>query len=92
MRIGPKATAIACAVASAALAGIAAPAANARGADAVIRDLESEGYTVMQNWLNGAKPQILPSCAVVRVNNPSSDEPAPGDVVWVDIVCPNNAS
>lgn len=92
MKIGPKSLAVAVAIASAALAGVAAPAAHANGADAVIKDLEAEGYTVMLNWLNGNKPQILHRCTVVRVNNPSSDEPAEGDVVWADVACPNNTS
>ncbi|MCT7371779.1 hypothetical protein A7R75_22515 [Mycolicibacterium llatzerense] len=74
------------------LTGITAPAAHANGADAVIRDLEAEGYTVRLNWLNGNKPTLLPRCTVVRVNNPSSDEPAEGDVVWADVACPNNTS
>ena len=92
MKIGPKSLALAVAIASAALAGVAAPAAHANGADAVIRDLEAEGYTVRINWLNGNKPVLLPRCTVVRVNNPSSDEPAEGDVVWADVACPNNTS
>lgn len=92
MRIGTKSAAMALALAGGVFAGIAAPAAHANGADAVIRDLEAEGYTVMLNWLNGNKPQILHRCTVVRVNNPSSDEPAEGDVVWADVACPNNTS
>lgn len=93
MSLAAKSFAVAFAVASAALtAGVAAPLAHANGADAVIRDLEAEGYTVRTNWLNGARPTLLPRCTVVRVNNPSSDEPAPGDVIWVDVTCPNNIS
>ena len=91
MKIGTTSLAVAVAFASAALAGVAAPVAHANGADAVIRDLQDEGYTVMLNWLNGLKPQLLPRCSVVRVNNPSSDEPKPGDVVWADVACPNNS-
>ncbi len=92
MKIGTTSLAVAVAFASAALAGVAAPAAHANGADVVIRDLEAEGYTVRLNWLNGNKPTLLPRCTVVRVNNPSSNEPAEGDVVWADISCPNNTS
>jgi hypothetical protein len=82
------------AVAATALAGtgVVAPLAHANGADSVIRDLEAEGYTVRINWLNGARTSLLPRCSVLRVNNPSSSEPAPGDVVWVDVRCPNNVS
>ncbi|GAA2428296.1 hypothetical protein [Mycolicibacterium llatzerense] len=92
MKIGSKSTVVALVVASGLLTGITAPAAHANGADAVIRDLEAEGYTVRLNWLNGNKPTLLPRCTVVRVNNPSSDEPAEGDVVWADVACPNNTS
>ncbi len=92
MKIGSKSTVVALVVASGVLTGITAPAAHANGADAVIRDLEAEGYIVRLNWLNGNKPAILPRCTVVRVNNPSSDEPAEGDVVWADVACPNNTS
>ncbi|WP_071285425.1 hypothetical protein [Mycolicibacterium llatzerense] len=92
MKIGRKSTVVALVVASGVLTGITAPAAHANGADAVIRDLEAEGYTVRLNWLNGNKPTLLPRCTVVRVNNPSSDEPAEGDVVWADVACPNNTS
>jgi hypothetical protein len=72
--------------------GIAVPLAHANGADAVIRDLEAEGYTVRINWLNGARTSLLPRCSVLRVNNPSSSEPSPGDVIWADVTCPNNVS
>ena len=92
MKIGSRSTVVALVVYSGVLTGITAPVAHANGADAVIRDLEAEGYTVMLNWLNGNKPQILHRCTVVRVNNPSSDEPAEGDVVWADVACPNNTS
>jgi len=92
MKIGSRSTVVALVVSSGVLTGITAPVAHANGADAVIRDLEAEGYTVMLNWLNGNKPQILHRCTVVRVNNPSSDEPAEGDVVWADVACPNNTS
>ncbi|OKH79688.1 hypothetical protein EB75_23955 [Mycobacterium sp. ST-F2] len=92
MKLGSKSVAVAVALASVALGGVTAPSAHANGADAVIRDLEAEGYIVRINWLNGNKPTVLPRCTVVRVNNPSSDEPAEGDVVWADVACPNNTS
>ena len=92
MKLGSKSVAVAVALASVALGGVTAPSADANGADAVIRDLEAEGYIVRINWLNGNKPTVLPRCTVVRVNNPSSDEPAEGDVVWADVACPNNTS
>ncbi|MEE6167393.1 MULTISPECIES: hypothetical protein [unclassified Mycolicibacterium] len=80
-----------CAVAGTAFvgAGVGAPVAAAHGADAVIADLQAEGYNVNINWVNGANQQ-LSDCTVVRVNNPSSSpEPLPGDTVYVDVTCPN---
>src|SRR6185312_10970574 len=56
-------------VATAALAGAAvsaltgAPTAAASGADATIAELQSEGYIVQINWLNGASVS-LPLCTV----------------------------
>jgi len=92
MTLKASAVVIALTIAGSALAGVAAPLAHARGADAVIRDLEAEGYTVRTNWLNGQRTSLLPRCTVVRVNNPSSSEPSPGDTVWVDVTCPNNSN
>lgn len=86
-----KAVAVVFAVAGTAYIGAAAPPAGADGADAVIRDLEAEGYTVNINWLSGFNTQQLSDCTVVRVNNPSSNpQPMPGDTVYVDVTCPNN--
>lgn len=80
------------AVAGAAVAGAAAPLARASGADEVVADLQSEGYIVNINWLNGFNTQQLSDCTVVGVNNPSSSHtgPVPGDTVYVDVTCPNN--
>lgn len=91
MSLRVKSIAMSLAVAGTALAGagIVAPLAHANGADAVINSLQAEGYTVRINWLNGQRQSFLPRCSVVRVNNPSSSEPKPGDVVWVDVTCPN---
>jgi hypothetical protein len=79
-------------VAGTAVSGAVAAPAHASGADAVIHDLEAEGYIVRINWLNGFNTQHLKDCDVVRVNNPSSSNtgPMPGDVVHVDVTCPNN--
>jgi hypothetical protein len=91
MSLGAKSIAVVFAVAGAALAGAAAPLARAHGADAVINDLEAEGYITHINWVNGFSTQQLSDCTVVRVNNPSSNpEPMPGDTVYVDVTCPNN--
>jgi len=86
-----KSVAVVFAVAGAALAGTTAPIAHGRGADAVINDLEAEGYIVRINWVSGFNTQQLSDCTVVRVNNPSSHpEPMPGDAVYVDVTCPND--
>jgi hypothetical protein len=91
MSLGAKSVAVVFAVAGATLAGAAAPVASAHGADAVIGDLQAEGYTVNINWINGFNTQQLSDCTVVRVNNPSSNpDPMPGDTVYVDVTCPNN--
>ena len=74
-----------------ALSGVLAPVARADGADAVIADLEAQGYIVHINWVNGFDTQQLADCTVVNVNNPnSSDEAAVGDSVYVDVTCPNH--
>lgn len=73
------------------LAGALAPVARADGADAVIADLEAQGYIVRINWVSGFDTQQLADCTVVNVNNPnSSDEAAVGDSVYVDVTCPNH--
>ena len=91
MTLGARIIALALAATPAILAGPTAPPAHAHGADAVISDLEAEGYLVRINWLAGFNTQQLSDCTVVRVNNPSSNpEAAPGDTVYVDVTCPNN--
>lgn len=92
MSLRAKSVAAVLAVAGAALAGAAAPLAHAHGADAVVADLQGEGYIVHINWINGSTQQ-LSDCTVVRVNNPDSSgavDPKPGDAVYVDVTCPNN--
>lgn len=76
---------------AAALAGTLAPVAHADGADAVVADLEAQGYIVHINWVSGFNTQQLADCTVVNVNNPnSSDTAAVGDSVYVDVTCPNS--
>jgi hypothetical protein len=79
-------------VAGATLAGAAAPLAHAHGADAIIADLEAEGYIVHINWVSGFNTQQLSDCTVVRVNNPDSSnaDPEAGGTVYVDVTCPND--
>lgn len=92
MNLKASAAVVALTIAGGAVAGVAAPLAHARGADGVISSLEAEGYTVRINWLTGQRTSLLPRCTVVRVNNPSSSEPKPGDVVWVDVTCPTTSN
>jgi hypothetical protein len=66
-----------------------APTASAAGADAVVADLQNQGYLVQINWINGATKELA-RCTVVNVNNPSSSAPKPGDTVYVDVKCPNH--
>jgi hypothetical protein len=74
-------------VAGAALIG--APTAAASGADAIVANLQAEGYLVTVNYVNGAS-KALSQCTVTDVNNPSSSPPKPGDNVYVDVTCPNH--
>jgi hypothetical protein len=67
-----------------------APSAHASGADAVIADLQSKGYLVQINWINGFNTKSLDRCTVTNVNNPSSIPPKAGDTVYVDVRCPNH--
>jgi hypothetical protein len=73
-------------------AGAGAPAAAAAGADAVIADLEAQGYLVQINWVSGFDTKPLSSCTVVAVNNPdrSGAPPKSGDTIYVDVQCPNH--
>jgi hypothetical protein len=91
MSLGTGLVAVVVVVAGVAFAGAAAPLAHASGADAVVGDLEDEGYIVRIQWING-QTQNLSDCSVVRVNNPDSSNagPIPGATVYVDVTCPNN--
>lgn len=70
---------------------VAAPVASA-GADDVISDLESQGYTVHINWTNGFDTKPLSECWVTGVNNPGNQKPGPTTfvTVYVDVGCPNH--
>ncbi|MEW2481813.1 hypothetical protein ACPCIR_05975 [Mycobacterium sp. NPDC051198] len=70
---------------------VSSPVASA-GADDVIRDLESQGYTVHINWTNGFDTKPLSECWVTGVNNPANQEPGPTTfvTVYVDVACPNH--
>jgi hypothetical protein len=61
-------------------------------AEAVINALESDGYNVVINWLNGYDVKSLSVCWVENVNNPDSYPREPGafTTVYVDVRCPND--
>lgn len=69
-----------------------APSASASGADAIIADLQSQGYLVQINWINGYDTKPLSQCTVTGINNPDhSGAPMKvGDNVYVDVRCPNH--
>lgn len=70
---------------------VLAPVASA-GADEVISDLESQGYTVQINWTNGFDTKPLSECWVTGINNPGNQTPGPTTfvTVYVDVACPNH--
>ena len=72
---------------------LGAPIASASGADAIIADLQGQGYNVQINWLNGFDTKPLSTCTVTNVNNPdhSGAPMTPGDTIYVDVRCPNNS-
>lgn len=87
------------AVTGAAVALIAAPVGHAdsvfptagnESASATISDLESEGFNVTVNYLQGHPNVPLSECRVNGINNPSSPDAIPEFVtVYVDVLCPN---
>lgn len=85
----PRAALLVAAVSGASL--VLAPVASA-GADDVISDLESQGYTVHINWTNGFDTKPLSECWVTGVNNPGNQKPGPTTfvTVYVDVGCPNH--
>jgi hypothetical protein len=84
--------AVAAAALSSAAALVGAPGASAAGADAVITDLQAQGYIVHINWLTGFDTKPLSQCTVTNINNPDhSGAPMQlGDAVYVDVRCPNH--
>lgn len=75
-------------VAAAAVAVAPFAAANPGSASATVNDLQSEGYSVHINWLNG-KTQQLDDCWTVGVNIPG-DTPESRTTAYVDVKCPND--
>ncbi len=74
--------------------GVLASPASADTAQSTIDDLQSQGYVVAINWVDGNTGAPLSSCRVVAVHNPDS---SPGDsssatTVYVDLSCPHRES
>lgn len=68
------------------------PTAGEQSADAVISDLEDQGYNVEINWVGGVSTTPLSECSVKGIHNPDrSSPPAPKSsiTVYVDVACPN---
>lgn len=90
-----------CFVVLAVIAGAGMPVAAASPNDVsyiggsasdVVNSLESEGYNVQINWLNGYQPKPLSECWVVGVNNPGDLSLSDNAfvTVYVDVRCPNH--
>ncbi|WP_052960218.1 hypothetical protein [Mycobacterium sp. EPa45] len=67
-----------------------ASAAYADAAQATIDNLQSQGYLVAINWVDGNTGAALSSCRVVAVHNPDSSpgESSTATTVYVDLSCP----
>jgi hypothetical protein len=67
-----------------------ASGASADSAQATIDDLQSQGYVVAINWVDGNTGAPLSSCRVVAVHNPDSSpgESTTATTVYVDLACP----
>jgi hypothetical protein len=87
--------AAAVAAASIAVAPIASadpgwPVAGAESAADTVRDLQSQGYNVQINWVNGISRGDLSRCSVRAIYNPdrSAISPPPqATTVYVDVDC-----
>jgi hypothetical protein len=72
---------------------MAAPSANIDGpADAVIDELQTQGYNVEINWVNGFDTKPLSLCRVTGIDEPGDAPPSTSTftTVYVDVVCPNH--
>jgi hypothetical protein len=66
------------------------PTAGSESASATITDLQSAGFNVTVNYLQGHPNVPLSECRVNGINNPSSPAASPSMVtVYVDVLCPN---
>jgi hypothetical protein len=64
----------------------ALPVAGSESASATIQDLESQGYDVQVNWVNGYPRVSLSQCWVNSINRADATGSLP--TVYVDIECP----
>ncbi len=72
---------------------MAAPSPNIDGpADAVIDELQTQGYNVEINWVNGFDTKPLSLCRVTGIDDPGDAPPGTETftTVYVDVVCPNH--
>lgn len=67
-----------------------ASAASADTAQSTVDELQSQGYLVAINWVDGNTGAPLSSCRVVAVHNPDSSpgESSTATTVYVDLACP----
>jgi hypothetical protein len=65
------------------------PTAGSESASATVMDLESQGFDVVVNFLQGQPNVPLSECRVNGINNPSHMVPAGLSTVYVDVLCPN---
>jgi hypothetical protein len=72
-------------VGGAAVSIIVAPLASAKGADAAINNLQSQGYSVQINWVHGYDTSPLSDCSVTGVNYP--DGSGASKTAYVDVSC-----
>ena len=67
-----------------------APNAAADSAQATVDALQSQGYIVAINWVDGNTGAPLATCRVVAVHNPDSSAASSSSAttVYVDLACP----
>ena len=67
-----------------------APNAAADSAQATVDALQSHGYIVAINWVDGNTGAPLATCRVVAVHNPDSSAASSSSAttVYVDLACP----
>ncbi|HZA08433.1 hypothetical protein [Mycobacterium sp.] len=89
--LGAAAIVVSVAIAPIAVADPVWPFAGAEPADATIEDLQSQGYDVAINWVNGISTEPLSLCNVTGIHNPDIAPARRGTLttVYVDIVCPS---